>query len=206
MLVGVGYTGGVVRDLVFESVDGVTQTEFAAWVGHASLAPGRYELLNGRVVMTPPAGHPHGSVGAALIMAIGAHVHGQGAGRVLDSSQGFELPSGDTVEPDVSFVSQARWAAGPAPEVGKFLRIVPDLVVEILSPTTASRDRGEKKAIYEKAGVGELWLVDVRARRVTRFVLVAGRFDLGTHFEEDETLESAVLPGLAVPVAPLMVP
>ena len=200
----VGYTGGVVRDLVFESVEGVTQPEFAAWLERAPLAPGRYELLNGRVVMTPPAGYPHGSVGAALLVAIDAHVRLREAGRVLDSSQGYELPSGDTVEPDVSFVSHERWSAGPAPEEGKFLRIVPDLVVEVLSPTTASRDRGEKKAIYERAGVRELWLVDVRARRVTRLVLGEGRFDVGTSFEEDETLESTVLPGLAVAVASLM--
>ena len=62
---------------------------------------------------------------------------------MLGSSAGYDLPSGDTLEPDVSFLSAARLAAGPAPERGRFLRIVPDLVVEILSDSTAKRDRGE---------------------------------------------------------------
>jgi Uma2 family endonuclease len=85
-------------------------------------------------------------------------------GKVLDSSQGFELPSGDTVEPDHSFVSNERWDAAPAPKLGEFLKVVPDLVVEVLSQKTASQDRGEKKAIYERNGVREYWLVDPRAR------------------------------------------
>jgi Uma2 family endonuclease len=45
------------------------------------------------------------------------------------------------------------------------LRIVPDLVVEVLSRKTASQDPGEKKAIYERNGVREYWLVDPRTRR-----------------------------------------
>jgi Uma2 family endonuclease len=189
---------------VFESIDSMTPSEFAGWVERASLAPGRYELLNGRVVMTPPASYPHGGVGATLVRAIGNHVEASASGRVFDASQGFELPSGDTVEPDVTFISHARWIQGPPPEEGRFLRIVPDLVVEVLSPATASRDRGEKKAIYERNAVGEYWLVDVRARRVIRFVLVDGRFDAGTSFEEDAALESTVLPGFSAAIADLM--
>ena len=62
------------------------------------------------------------------------------------------------VMPDASFVVRARWEAeGPAEE-GRFLRVVPDLVVESLSARTASYDRGEKKAIYETNAVREYWI------------------------------------------------
>jgi Uma2 family endonuclease len=187
---------------VFESVGTFTQREFEdlvlerAGVGDIH----HYELLNGRVIMTPPAGYPHGGIEAALVAILRALVRAHKRGRVFGSSQGYELPTGDTVEPDVSFVSEERWRAGPAPVPGKFLRVVPDLVVEILSGTTASRDRGEKRAIYERAGVREYWIVDSRARTVVRLVRAGDRFDGGTTSSEGEIVESIVLAGLRVSV------
>lgn len=80
------------------------------------------------------------------------------------------------MEPDTSVVSNERWAAGPPPVEGKFLRVVPDIAFEILSGSTASRDRGEKKGIYETNGVREYWFVDARAREVLVFTLEAGRY------------------------------
>lgn len=196
------YTARVVREPSFESLEGMTQEAFAEWIErHEPLGVARYELLNGRIVMTPPAGYPHGGLGVRIARAISDHA---GDGLVFESSQGYALPSGDTVGPDVTFVSRSRWEAGPKPAVGEFIRIVPDLVVEILSPSTSSRDRGEKKAIYERNGVRELWLVDPRARRIVRFVLADGRFDLGQGFDEDERITSTVLPGLDAPVAGLV--
>lgn len=197
------YTATVVPDPVFESIDTMTQAEFAAWAERrAAVSDERCELLNGRVVMTPPAGYPHGLVGGRILQALAGAAAG-GHWLVFDSSQGFELPSGDTVEPDVAFIARERWDAGTKPEDGEFIRIVPDLVVEILSPSTASRDRGEKKAIYERNGVREYWLVDSRARRVTRFVRIDQRFDRGTSFGESEALSSEILGGPAVAVSDL---
>ena len=123
---------------------------------------------------------------------------------MFDSSQGFELPSGDTVEPDHSFVSRERWAKGPAPVVGKFLRIVPDLVIEVLSPKTASQDRGEKRAIYATNGVREYWLVDSRAREITVFRLEGDRYDGGTVYADGEQCESRVLIGFSVRMGDLL--
>ena len=188
-------------EVSFESVECLSQADFAQWVeARAGWDLNHYELLNGRIVMTPPAGYPHGRVGSRLGRILDTFVSGRNLGEVLDSSQGYDLPSGDTVEPDASFISTARMEAGPAPETGKFLRVVPNLVVETLSPTTSSRDRGEKKAIYERNGVDEYWLVDWRACRITRFLLRDGRYDAGTRFEAGAVCESAVLAGLAFPV------
>jgi Uma2 family endonuclease len=96
--------------------------------------------------------------------------------HVFGSSTGYELPSGDTLQPDLSFISTARWKAGPAPKrPNDFLRIVPDLVVEILSPSTAKRDRTEKLEIYTSNGVDEVWIVDAERREVTVFHCEGGR-------------------------------
>jgi Uma2 family endonuclease len=192
-------------ELSFESQSYLTSEGFRRWLrGRARTDENRYELLNGRVVMTPPAGYPHGSVEAAIVMHLRGFVVSNALGHVFGSSQGFDLPSGDAVGADASFVSTARWEQGPSPEEGRFLQVVPDLVVEILSPSTASRDRGEKKAIYERNRVREYWLVDTRARTLRVFTLEGDRFDLGTVYEEGDTVSSHALPGFAAPLGELL--
>ncbi len=190
----------------FESTTYVTRGEFADWVDVQARAgdPNRYELLNGRIVMTPPAGWPHGGVGSAIQADLFRHVRERRLGHTFDSSQGFALPSGDVVEPDHSFVSNERWAAAPTPVVGSFLQVIPDLVIETLSPATASRDRGEKKAIYERNGVREYWLVDTRARTVTQFRLEGGRYEEALVFGEDDVISSSVLPELTLRLGELL--
>jgi Uma2 family endonuclease len=91
---------------------------------------------------------------------------------------------------------------GPPPQVRRahFLSIVPNLVVEILSPATAHRDRVEKKKIYEKNGVDELWLVDPARFEVTVFQLTEGKYDAGKRFGTRRTLRSPHLPGFQTPV------
>ncbi len=191
----------VVVEPVFESITSMDQPTFAAWVRQREWDSYRYELLHGRVVMTPPAGYPHGAVAVRISSPIAALARAAGA-IVFDSSQGFELPTGDTVAPDVSVVSAERWAS-TTPITGKFLRVVPDLVVEILSESTASRDRGEKKGIYGKAGVLEYWIVDTRARTVTIFTGNGERFDAGRILSDREELQSRVLPELQLLVSSL---
>ncbi|MBI3800502.1 MAG: Uma2 family endonuclease, partial [Deltaproteobacteria bacterium] len=92
------------------------------------------------------------------------------------------------------------WAAGPQVRRGQFLKIVPTLVVEILSPATAKRDRTEKKRLYETNGVEEYWLVDQDRREVTVFHLTERRYDAGTRFSIRQKLRSVVLPEFEAPV------
>jgi Uma2 family endonuclease len=188
------------QDVVFESTRDMSQEEFACWVEKRATEPNRYELLNGRVVMTPPAGYPHGEIEGTVVAFLRQHVLARKLGRVFASSQGFDLPSGDTVAGDASFVSNERWQAAPEPEPGKFLKVVPDLLVEILSASTASRDRGEKKGIYARNGVREYWLVDPRAREVQVLGLDGARYGSSASFASGGRVESRVLPGLEIEV------
>lgn len=188
----------------FESMRCVSREEFLRFVRDREQAgdANSYELLNGRVVMEPPAAWPHGEIGSLVQFLLGGWVRGHQLGRVFDSSQGFSLPSGDVIEPDHSFVSNERWSAGPPPTMGEFLRVVPDLVVEVVSTSNASRDRGEKKAIYEHNGVREYWLVDPRSRTLTALVAVDGRYPPAPPLAEDQRHRSPVL-GLEVVVREL---
>lgn len=150
--------------------------------------------------MTPPAGWGHGEIESKANRILRDFVESNQLGKVFGSSTGYNLPSGDTLEPDVSFISVERWAKGPHVGRGQFLKIVPSLVVEILSPGTEHRDRGEKKKIYEANGVDELWLVNPTRRDVTIFQLLGSRYSQGRHYGIRQTLNSRSLPGFRTPV------
>lgn len=87
----------------------------------------------------------------------------------------------------------------PKPVTGRFYRIVPDFVVEILSPSTSRRDRNEKRRIYEKNGISEYWIVDPPRRRVDALRLDAGKYSTPVVFVRG-TIESSALPGLRIPL------
>jgi Uma2 family endonuclease len=193
------------HDVVFESTRTMTQDAFEEWVlERERWDPNHYELLHGRIVMTPPAGYPHGEIAANIVALLHAFVKARRLGKVFDSSQGFAFPSGDTLEPDATFVSSERWSAAPAPESGKFLRVVPDLAVEVLSSGTAPRDRGEKKAAYEANGVREYWLVDKTTREVVVFTARDGRYGRERVFADGELARSEILEGLEFAVSDVM--
>ena len=74
----------------------------------------------------------------------------------------------------------------------------PDLVVEILSPSTAGRDRTLKRSLYARHGVGEYWLVDPDDETVTVMALGEGGFETAAVYRKGQTLTSSTLPGFAV--------
>ncbi len=187
-------------ETAFRSDEHFAQDEFRRWLDDRPQSDSNhYELINGRIVMTPPAGWPHGRVGVTLSCRLNQHVSSRKLGMVLDSSTGYDLPSGDTVEPDVSFITSKRFAAGPPPVEGQFLRIVPTLALETLSRSTARRDRTEKKKVYERNGVDEYWIVDAPRRRVTVFHLGKRGYDAGRTFSAGK-IKSRPLPKLDLSV------
>jgi Uma2 family endonuclease len=105
-------------------------------------------------------------------------------------------------EPDVVFFSKAR-AQGFTHGQSEFP--VPDLVVEVLSPSTQANDRGVKFDDYERSGVREYWLVDPEQRTVEVYHAEGQRFVLRTASGSGR-LESQVLAGFQVEVASLFDP
>jgi Uma2 family endonuclease len=187
-------------ETAFRSVERFTQPQFLEWLEeNEGFLSGRCELIDGAVVLSPPARYPHSDVTTNLVLAIGAHVAERRLGRVYESSAGYELPSGDTLEPDVSFVSNLRLAMGPVPRPGGLLRFVPDLVVEVLSPSTERRDRTEKRRLYGRNGVDEYWLVDPATRVVTVLRLGLAGYDDVQEFASG-AIRSRVLPSLELEV------
>jgi Uma2 family endonuclease len=187
---------------VFVSEETFDQESFAAFV--ASLPDhdlSKYELIKGRIIMNPPSSWPYGEAEANALYILKAHVKSRDLGMVCGSTQGYELPTGHTVAPDASVILKSRLQRGPRPVAGKFLRIVPNLAIEVLLPTSGTRDRGVKKDVYAAAGVDEYWLVDLATRSITVLhLLPGGVYDSGEVFRAGQRVLSQVLPGLEAPV------
>lgn len=159
----------------------------------------RYELIDGELFVTPSPFEPHQRARMRLSGRLYSFVEEHDSGRVYTApfDVHLELPraTGQTrVQPDILFISKVR-----LPIINDWVYGAPDLVVEILSESTAHVDRYEKLDAYRAAGVAEYWIVDPfkRALIVHRF----GTSEAPLLLSEAETLSTPLLPGFKLPVA-----
>lgn len=114
------------------------------------------ELIDGVMIVAPPPLDIHERLVLFLLRLLGEHVERWDLGELRGSRTAVELADDQTYEPDLLFVSRER--AHIIQETGIFG--APDLIVEVLSASTAGYDRGTKLRSYDRAGVRELWLID----------------------------------------------
>jgi Uma2 family endonuclease len=123
----------------------------------------RYEAIGGELYVTPAPSLRHQRTSLRLSVALYRIVEEPVHGVVLAAPTGVEFPhTEEGAQPDLLVVSRARFGVLRR----GWIRGAPDLVVEILSPTTAPRDRGPKLDLYRRQGVAEYWIVDPEARSV----------------------------------------
>ncbi len=130
----------------------------------------RYELIEGELLMVPSPSVIHQRVAANLEAILRSFVKERNLGEVLYAPLDVVLSPHDVVQPDIVFISRER--AHIVTDAN--LQGAPDLVIEILSPSTAERDRGLKRKLYARYGVRELWLVNAGAQTVEVFSLEGG--------------------------------
>lgn len=160
----------------------------------------RWELIDAEAyAMTGPSWQ-HQSVVAGLLVQLVSHFRARGC-RVLPAPFDVRLPRGDepddeietVVQPDICVVRDP----GKLDEHG--CRGAPELVIEVLSPSTADRDHLTKRALYERHGVHEYWLVHPVDRIVTIHRRSAGgSFGPAELFEAMGVRSSASFAGLAI--------
>lgn len=131
----------------------------------------RYECIDGVLLVTPSPSWPHAHAVRVLMHLLGAYVDAQGIGALVTAPRDVELIGDNLVQPDVLV---AR------PTHGQKIRHSSDVAglavaIEILSPSTASQDRGVKRRLYQRAGVEEYWIVDLDQRQVERWTPEAER-------------------------------
>jgi Uma2 family endonuclease len=126
-----------------------------------------YELIEGELVEVAPSAGKSSVIAANITTSISNFVRVHKSGYVSGELGGFVLRTDpDTVvAPDVGFILRSRYPDG-LPDRGYF-DVIPDLAVEVISPTDEPSDMRRKQRLYEQAGVPLVWWVDPRTRSVT---------------------------------------
>jgi len=161
----------------------------------------RHELIDGEHVVTPSPNTLHQTISLNLVRVLLPYLDRHRLGQLLSAPFDVKLSLFTVLVPDLVYFTAER-----------FVRVVnekhataaPDLVVEILSPGTRRRDKGRKRAVYDREGVREYWIVDPESRSVTalrRPRADAGLTDVTTlTLDAGATLDSPLFPGLRVPL------
>ncbi len=155
----------------------------------------KWEFIQGEAIMHSPALNRHLLATKQLydLMSAHARVHHLGVVHIEKAMTCF--PRND-YEPDIMFFGTAKLGL-ISPDTLKFP--IPDLIVEVLSPSTEKRDRGIKFTDYALHGVKEYWIVDAVAETVEFYHLVGDIYPPVTAMKEGQ-LSSDVIAGFEIPV------
>lgn len=170
----------------------MTATEFLALPESNRLE----QLLHGEYLMSPPPTDAHQKVVGKIFLTLTQFLT---TGELRIAPTGVYLEEENFVEPDIFWVNPENTHCQLHPD-GRYWHGAPDLVVEVLSPSTAAQDRGSKFDLYEKHGVREYWLADPEAQFVEVYTLVEQTFTRQGVFVPGENFVSPVLGGQAVEV------
>ena len=151
----------------------------------------RYELIDGELIMAAAPNMAHQNAQSIIGGEFYVLVRDRNLGWVYFSPTDVYLSDTDVVQPDLLFISKARSRI----RTGKNIRGAPDLVVEILSPSTSANDWGYKRDLYAKHGVREFWIVDPYAKKIIVMLLKDGNYEIVGVYREDDTLRSPTLEG-----------
>ena len=159
--------------------------EFLEWADEDTLA----EWVEGEVIMASPASSRHQAISSFLESVLSLFSNARGLGTVLRAPFQMKLANSGR-EPDLLFVS-----AEHVSRLGKtFLDGPADLAVEVLSPESIGRDRGDKFIEYAHGGVPEYWLIDPNGGWADFYRLAEGHYHLSFEGKEGR-YDSLVVPG-----------
>lgn len=160
----------------------------------------RHELIDGEHYVSPSPIRKHQAIALNVSAMIWQHLRQHRIGRVFGPAPDVVLSRFDVVLPDVLFLSNESLLEQ---KDQRYIDGAPSLVVEIASPSTRKRDATIKKALYERAGVDEYWIIDPDVDIITVFRRQGLRFGTGTLLsrERGDVLTTALLPDLELPLS-----
>lgn len=153
-----------------------------------------YQLIEGELIMTPAPNPRHQIILGRIFRGLSDFVEQREAGIVLLSPLDVYLDDENAFQPDVIFIATERMETIKKDGIYG----APDLVIEILSPSTAHYDSREKFRVYERSGVQEYWIVDPEMNSVEVYVTKEGKFSLASKAEEKGEIVSQLLRGFKV--------
>jgi Uma2 family endonuclease len=138
----------------------------------------RYQLINGDLFMAPAPNRFHQDISRTIQFEMMKYLEAQPVGIVYDAPFDVVLTDINVFQPDLAFFSERRRRF----LTEKGAEGAPDLAVEILSPKTAHLDLDQKRVVYARSGVDELWAVDPEGEEVRVY-----------HLREDPNLPNVIL-------------
>ncbi len=159
----------------------------------------RRELIGGELIVAPSPLVSHQDRLGQLYELFSGWRGIPGVGKPYLAPLDVRLSDRDTVQPDLFFV---RWERHDRFVGDRRFDGPPDIVVEVVSPSSRRLDRVRKLALYERAGVPEYWVVDPTDGTLTIHVLRNGRYE-AVLADADGRMASTVVPGLAISAADL---
>ena len=157
----------------------------------------KLELIAGVLYMTPPPGPLHNNAVSRLNRFLNDHlIKIDDKGTLYVPRAGIIRGPDSWLEPDLFYVA-ADTQAYLDPKYPQYMTTA-DLVIEVISPSSAIYDRNTKSDTYAALGVKELWLIDEASGIIEVRVLKDGRYEASAVLERVETLRSVVLTGFEV--------
>ncbi|MCY3779410.1 MAG: Uma2 family endonuclease [Chloroflexi bacterium] len=159
----------------------------------------KYYLIDGELCVKMSPSHSHGSIASEIARLLGNHVVERGLGRVT-IEVGYH-PSGErhtVLLPDVAFESWARAARKPLKTYAPYM---PDLAVEVVSPSQTLAETRRKAAVYLRHGTDMVWLIDPERNKAERWSAADDGTAKSEIIEMDGELKGgALLPGFTLPL------
>lgn len=163
----------------------------------------RYEIIKGVLYVANAPSVEHQFTVSEVHFALKLFVREKQLGQVFTAPLEVHLSEiSHPVQPDVLFINAARQPLSGA----KFFDGAPDLIVEVVSPSSIRLDRRTKFDAYEEAGVAEYWIVDTKTRSVEVYTLARGEYALHGQYTGDELIASALFPELQIKTSLLFRP
>ena len=147
----------------------------------------------------PPPAWGHQRAVSTLFGHLWSYVYPRRLGEIVTAPVAVVLDDENGVEPDIVFISNDRRGIITA----RGVEGAPDLVVEVLSPRTQSRDRGVKMRQYAAAGVPHYWLLDYRKRTLEAYRLAGEHYKPIGIFGTGDVFQPELFPGLEIPLSSL---
>jgi len=154
----------------------------------------RYEIFHGELCMVPAPSTNHQSVSRNLEFLIWNFVKQKGLGKVFYAPIDVVFDDDEVFQPDIIFIKSENQSI-----IGKnAIQGIPDLIVEIVFPSSTFYDTVEKKEVYGKYGVKEYWLVFPDEKVIEIFTLEKGGYREFCKSKKKGTIKSNVLEGLEI--------
>jgi len=172
-----------------------------AWNQFQALEEGDLrELIDGELVEVEVPTKWHEQIVSLIVQYLGPWARAHGKGRVLTSGYKIRISDDRGVMPDVQLLSQDTYRRA---DPNGLVDGRPEMVIEVISPSSRRFDRATKLGWYASIGVPEYWLVDPEARTLERLVLRDGRYLIAQTAEGDTVFKAEDHEGLEIPLAEL---